>query len=67
MTGRANSVGSMELWGRHMGRHCVVDKIVTFLGAEFPFFSAPKCRNFSEFTGLVWIDEVVISIFISTK
>ena len=21
---------SMELWARHMGRHCVVDKIVTF-------------------------------------
>ena len=30
---------SMELWARHMGRHCVVDKIVTFWGAEFPFFS----------------------------
>ena len=30
---------SMELWARHMGRHCVVDKIVIFLGAEFPFFS----------------------------
>ena len=33
-------VVSMELWARHMGRHCVVDKIVTFWGAEFPFFSA---------------------------
>ena len=33
-------VVSMELWGRHMGRHCVVDKIVTFWGREFPFFSA---------------------------
>ena len=22
-----------------MGRHCVVDKIVTFWGPEFPFFS----------------------------
>ena len=32
-------VVSMELWARHMGRHCVVDKIVTFWGAEFPFFS----------------------------
>ena len=31
---------SMELWARHMGRHCVVDKIVTFWGREFPFFSA---------------------------
>merc|ERR1712067_128703 len=30
---------SMELWARHMGRHCVVDKIVTFWGREFPFFS----------------------------
>ena len=30
---------SMELWARHMGRHCVVDKIVTFWGGEFPFFS----------------------------
>ena len=30
---------SMELWARHMGRHCVVDKIVTFWGAEFPLFS----------------------------
>ena len=33
-------VVSMELWARHMDRHCVVDKIVTFWGAEFPFFSA---------------------------
>ena len=32
-------VVSMELWARHMGRHCVVDKIVTFWGREFPFFS----------------------------
>ena len=32
---------SMELWARHMGRHCVVDKIVTFWGREFPFFSGP--------------------------
>ena len=32
-------VVSMELWARHMGRHCVVDKIVTFWGPEFPFFS----------------------------
>ena len=32
-------VVSMELWARHMDRHCVVDKIVTFWGAEFPFFS----------------------------
>ena len=34
---------SMELWARHMGRHCVVDKIVTFWGAEFPFFSDSRC------------------------
>ena len=34
-------VVSMELWARHMGRHCVVDKIVTFWGREFPFFSGP--------------------------
>ena len=35
-------VVSMELWARHMGRHCVVDKIVTFWGAEFPFFSGTE-------------------------
>ena len=37
-------VVSMELWARHMGRHCVVDKIVTFWGAEFPFFSVSTCH-----------------------
>ena len=31
-------VVSMELWARHMGRHCVVDKIVSYLGPEFPLF-----------------------------
>ena len=35
---------SMELWARHMGRHCVVDKIVTFWGREFPFFSGVDLR-----------------------
>ncbi len=38
-------VVSMELWARHMGRHCVVDKIVTFWGAEFPFFSGKNYGN----------------------
>ena len=38
-------VVSMELWARHMGRHCVVDKIVTFWGAEFPFFSGTPSPN----------------------
>ena len=38
---------SMELWARHMGRHCVVDKIVTFWGAEFPFFSGSINLNLS--------------------
>ena len=38
-------VVSMELWARHMGRHCVVDKIVTFWGAEFPFFSGKKTND----------------------
>ena len=37
---------SMELWARHMGRHCVVDKIVTFWGREFPFFSATSAFTF---------------------
>ena len=36
---------SMELWARHMGRHCVVDKIVTFWGAEFPFFSVTNTNK----------------------
>ena len=36
---------SMELWARHMGRHCVVDKIVTFWGREFPFFSGLVCLD----------------------
>ena len=31
----------MELWGRHMVRHCVVDKIVSYLGPDFPLFHAP--------------------------
>ena len=31
-------VVSMELWGRHMGRHCVVNKIVSYLGPDFPLF-----------------------------
>ena len=28
----------MELWGRHMGRHWVVNKIVSHLGPDFPLF-----------------------------
>ena len=39
---------SMELWARHMGRHCVVDKIVTFWGAEFPFFSDLNTKKWQE-------------------
>ena len=31
-------VVSMELWGRHMGRHCVVDKMLSYLGPDFPLF-----------------------------
>ena len=42
---------SMELWARHMGRHCMVDKIVTFWGREFPFFSAFSVQS----TDLGWI------------
>ena len=38
ITGRANSVVSIELWGRHMGHHCLVDKIVSYLGPDFPLF-----------------------------
>ena len=45
---------SMELWARHMGRHCVVDKIVTFWGREFPFFSGRK----SHYWPLLWGNHV---------
>ena len=31
-------VVSMESWGRHMGRHCVVDRIVSYLRFSFPLF-----------------------------
>ena len=29
-----------------MGRHCVVDKIVSYLGPEFPIFSGVKINQF---------------------
>ena len=50
MTGRTNSVVSMELWGHHMGRHCVGDKIVSILGLDFPLFH-----------GLWWLAVSIIS------
>ena len=44
MTGRTNSVVSMELWGRHTDCHCVVDKIVSYLGPDFPLFHVVVCK-----------------------
>ena len=50
---------SMELWARHMGRHCVVDKIVTFWGREFPFFSAFLIRDV-----IVWIFIISMGLYL---
>ena len=51
---------SMELWARHMGRHCVVDKIVTFWGAEFPFFSASAASDINLLR--LWTDTYLLVI-----
>ena len=57
---------SMELWARHMGRHCVVDKIVTFWGREFPFFSGSvrtwprnSCSFWIAKTKCCWSDQIL--------
>ena len=39
------SVVSMKFWGRHMGSHCVIDKIVIYLGPDYPLFHGSVCRN----------------------
>ena len=54
MTGQTNSVVSMELWGRHMGRHCVVDKIVSYLGPDFPLFHGLPCSSIFIFSVDNW-------------
>ena len=48
-------VVSMELWGRHMGHHCMVDKIVSYLGPDFPLFHASYTRRISADTSLAVI------------
>ena len=44
-------VVSMELWARHMSRHCLVGKIVSYLGPDFPLFHGYiyECCTYSIF------------------